>query len=189
MSPNTAALLRAASDLARDLGVSSPIKILIVDDALDFCWLLRQMMVEMSGVDYVVDIETDPDKAKVIMAAQDHDLYIIDQNLGGGIAGLDLVDALQREGWHLPFIMVTGSDNHDRDAMGQDCMAYCLKNDLTDATTLDRIIRYALKNFWTRECASYCSHEESKSAALPPPQAVRLVAERVSLGTGGTPAH
>lgn len=189
-SPNTAYLLRAANDLARDLGVCAPIRVLIVDDEQDYCLLLRRLMVQLSGVDYQVDIETDPDKAKARMAEQLYDIYIVDQNLGPGITGLDLVADLQREGWHSPFIMVTGSPSHDRHAMSRDCMAYKLKTELSDPETIDRTIRYALKNFWTRECAGQCRYEKPESTGLPAPQAGGCaVAEHVSIGTGGSPAH
>jgi len=167
-SPNTAYLLRAANDLARDLGVCAPIRVLIVDDDQESCFNLRRVMVELSGVDYQVDIEMDPMRAKSRMAEQLYDIYIVDQNLGHGIMGLDLIADLQREGWHSPFIMVTGSPLHDRQAMAQDCMAYKLKSELTSPDMIDRTIRFSLKNFWTRECAGHCKHEEPKSTSLSP---------------------
>lgn len=186
VNTNTAHLLRAANDLARDLGVCAPIRVLIVDDDQEFCWQLRRVMVELSGVDYQVDIETDPMTAKARMSEQGHDIYIVDQNLGHGVLGLDLIADLQREGWHSPFVMVTGSPLHDRQAMAQDCMAYKLKTELNNPEMIDRTVRYSLKNFWTRECAGQCKHEKPEPSSLPPAQAGRCsVAEHVSLGTGG----
>lgn len=186
MSINTAYLLRAANDLARDLGVAAPIRVLVVDDALDFCLLMRRLLVEHAQADYQVDFETDPMKAKTRMAEQSYDIYVVDQRLGSGVLGLDLIEDLQRQGWHSPFVMVTGSSEHDRRAMSQDCMAYKLKQELEHADVLDRTIRYALKNFWTRECVNQCSHEKSEPSNIPAPQTDRgAVAEHVPNGPGG----
>lgn len=145
----TAHILRACGQLARCLGVDTPVKLLVVDDDPEYLNYLKFLLTQVMGTKYQVDTSATAAQARPLILENRHDLYVIDLRLGS-TSGLSLVQDLQQAGHHFPYVILTGASHDDRVAMGQDCMLWMHKQDYTTASNLDRAFRYAIKSWLTR---------------------------------------
>lgn len=155
-NPECAArVLRATGELARAIGIHAPIKVLLVEDAPTYALVFCTILSRVKGTLYEVETVADALSAAAIIREGMHDIYVIDLQLGG-VSGLDMVAALQRDGCHFPFIILTGMpDDASRAAMSLDCMVWLRKPDNTSPSDLDLQIRFAIKNWLTRACYSH----------------------------------
>ena len=121
------------------------IKILIVDDDREYFLITQDKISQIKNTSYTVDWEPDYFNALTRISQQEHDVYIIDYNLGT-YSGIDLVTQCINSGIHLPFIFLTGMDNISTDikAMSAGAVDYLVKNKI-NADIIERSIRYAIK--------------------------------------------
>lgn len=161
ISENTARILRSCNEIARCIGVETPIRILLVDDSDDYCMVFKAILRGVKGTRYDVDVVNNVADAEAAIARGGHDLYVIDLCLGGQ-SGVELVRRLQERGEHFPFVVITGGSGDDRVAMGRDCMMWMHKNDYVSAHDLDRALRYSLKNWLIR------NSKAGEDSVLPP---------------------
>jgi signal transduction histidine kinase len=123
-----------------------PVKVLLIDDDEDDAVLIRDWLVEIETVSFVVDwVET---YQAALNAVEDgaHDVYLIDYRLGEH-TGLEILRTIRKREDRAPAIMLTGVDNRhiDEEAMLIGAADYLVKNHL-NADLLERSIRYALKH-------------------------------------------
>lgn len=161
LADNTARILRSCNELARCIGVETPVRILLVDDSEDYRMVFKALLSRVSGASYVIDTVDNAADAAVAIANGRHDLYVIDLCLNGR-SGIDLVRQLQDSGRHFPFVVLTGAFGDDRVAMGRDCMMWMHKNDFVTPAELDRALRYSIKNWLVRNPG------DEKEVELPP---------------------
>ena len=81
MSPLESRLFATARLIARELGVCLPVKVCVIDgnpvDATHIAQMLRYSRGPGMPT-YVVDVQTESDKAEAMLLKQEHDVYIID---------------------------------------------------------------------------------------------------------------
>jgi PAS domain S-box-containing protein len=117
------------------------LRILLVDDSKDDFELARRMLAGARFDRFTLDWIADYDQAIAAIRAQQHDAYLIDQQLKTR-SGLDLVREVR--GISGPLILFTG---HGDDALHLEALLagaadYIDKNHL-DSTVLERVIRHA----------------------------------------------
>ena len=121
------------------------IRILLVDDDPQ-----ARALIEMALADahFTAAIEVVANVAAGLqrVAADQHDVYLIDQQLPDG-NGVDLIQAAKSQGAHKPFILLTGygSAGLDEEASRQGAADYVEKHMV--GAHLERSIRYALRNW------------------------------------------
>lgn len=143
-------ILRMLKCIARETGVTSPIKILIVDDDSLMLELLKDMLRSNSLVRY--DVQTCGSyhaAVELLLHAPEFDLGIVDQNLGDG-TGIRLMEECHELGIRLPFLMITGApDEHGvmQESFEQPLCLGFLSKDTISRGDLDRAIRFTIRNF------------------------------------------
>lgn len=120
------------------------IKVLLIDDDEEEFTLARAMLGKVEHLKYSIDWCADPQKAVEKIVPGEHDVYLIDYNLGA-TTGLDLIKTVLSKGCKGPFILITGQGDHDIDmeAMKLGVSDYLNKGEITKAI-LERSIRYAI---------------------------------------------
>ncbi|MDE1964456.1 MAG: EAL domain-containing protein [Xanthomonadaceae bacterium] len=122
----------------------SPLRVLVVDDDEDDFILIRDMLRDASAGGYQFDWCATPEEGLSALREGEHDVYLVDYLLGPS-SGLDLIEAVNREGLTRAFIVLTGRGNPQVDmaAMEAGASDYLVKG-LIDAERLARSIRYAV---------------------------------------------
>ncbi|MEA2789703.1 MAG: hypothetical protein QOG73_2109 [Acetobacteraceae bacterium] len=121
-------------------------RILLIDDSAayeeEFAILLADAKIRYSVLDRVATAA----EGAGMLAAGAHDVYIVDYRLPGG-DGLDLVRDARKAGLTKPIIVLTGYGNPKVDIAAEEAGAtdYLPKGEFS-AQTLDRAIRYAVRN-------------------------------------------
>lgn len=120
--------------------------VLLVEDDEDDMVLLKAYLNESHYFNFIIDWETDVDKAKAKLEAKGVDICLIDYRLGK-VTGLEIIEYARKKNILKPIILLTGQGDTtvDLEAMRQGAADYLLKNQL-DAQTLERSIRYALSH-------------------------------------------
>jgi two-component system, cell cycle sensor histidine kinase and response regulator CckA len=125
------------------------IRILLVDDDPQ-----ARQLIEMSLMDAhferMLEIATTASAGLRRIAADQHDVYLIDQRLPDG-TGIDLIRAAKAQGATKPFILLTGfgSGALDEAALREGAADYVEKHLVS--SHLERSIRYALRNWQTAQ--------------------------------------
>jgi signal transduction histidine kinase len=123
----------------------TPVRILLVDDDEDDCFLTRELLSDIPDSDFELDWLADPDIALEAICRQEHDMLLIDYRLGR-TDGLSLLRAAIKRGCTAPMILLTGQGERaiDLGAMQAGAADFLEKGKL-DAALLERTIRYALQ--------------------------------------------
>jgi DNA-binding response OmpR family regulator len=123
----------------------NPIKLLLVDDEEDAFVLLRGCLSEIRGTKYKLDWVPTVDEGKDWLKRQEHDVFLVDYQLGAH-EGTELLLEARALGVTTPIIMLTGMGLHEVDV---ECMklgaADYLNKDFLYASILERVVRYALE--------------------------------------------
>ena len=91
-----------------------PLRVLVVDDDEDDFILIRDMLRDISEGGYVFEWCATPEEGLAALRRGDHDVYLVDYLLGP-VSGLDLIDAVNREGLTRAFIVLTGRGSQSVD--------------------------------------------------------------------------
>ena len=124
----------------------APYQILLVENDKDdyhyVCELVSRALPEGSKVDWVDRY----DDALPAIACSRHDAVLVDYRLGSR-SGLDLVREALARGCNMPLILLTGQDHRavDHEAMEAGAAGFLVKG-RTDAETLERSLRYAIRH-------------------------------------------
>jgi signal transduction histidine kinase len=123
------------------------LRLLLVDDDPDDYLLTRDLVNELPGRRFVLDWVSDFDEAVEAIRRGEHDVYLLDYRLGAK-TGLDLLTAARGCKLSGPVILLTGQGQFEIDQAAQEAGAsdYLEKASL-DAVTLERTIRYAIKQY------------------------------------------
>ncbi|GAA0249795.1 EAL domain-containing protein [Rhodanobacter caeni] len=123
---------------------AAPLRVLVVDDDEDDFVLIRDLLNDAPGSHYAFDWCATPQQGLEELRRGAHDVYLVDYLLGPS-SGLDLIEAVSREGLSRAFIVLTGRGNHAVDVAAMEAGAsdYLVKGTI-DAERLDRSIRYAV---------------------------------------------
>ncbi len=118
-------------------------KILVIDDDQVDCLHSKRLLTEIFGSKLRLDFATTWDEAVQAVAADCHDVYLVDYLLGPG-TGLEVVEAAPPTDRHRVFILLTGQENRDVDlaATRVGVADFLIKTDL-NAERLERSLRYA----------------------------------------------
>ena len=125
--------------------VDKPVHILLVDDDEDDYILTRDLLADIPDSQFQLDWTPDPDEALKTMCRNEHDLFLIDYQLGR-MNGLSLLQEAMRMGSSIPMILLTGQGERaiDLGAMRAGAVDFLEKGRL-DSALLERSIRYTLQ--------------------------------------------
>lgn len=123
----------------------TPFKVLLVEDDEDDFILTRGWLSEINGGQFHLDWVTSYDDALETIKRTQHDVYLIDYQLGQH-NGLELMRNAVGNGCNAPMIMLTGQGDREVDikAARAGAVDYLVKGQI-DADSLERSIRYALE--------------------------------------------
>lgn len=124
-------------------GEGANLRILIVDDDEDDFVITRDLLRERLSSCLVTWANSFREGVRYLSSGN-HDLAIVDFRLGAE-TGLDLLEKGGQLDWHIPIILLTGTDNPNVDHLATEGGAadYLVKQHL-DATALERAVRYAV---------------------------------------------
>jgi signal transduction histidine kinase len=127
-----------------------PIRILLVEDDEDDYLIARDLLGEIADAQYEPQWVRTYEEGLAELAANRHDVCLIDFRLGAN-SGLDLLREATQRGCAAPMILLTGAGDRDTDmaAMEAGAADFLDKTALT-ALLLDRAIRYALAQAQSR---------------------------------------
>jgi diguanylate cyclase (GGDEF)-like protein/PAS domain S-box-containing protein len=141
-----------------------PLRVLVIEDEAGDSVTTRDMLARQDRVRVAVERRSDYDEALVVIRQQRHDVYLIDDRVGGR-TGLELL----REGFatppFAPVIMLSGQATYeiDLEATALGVSDFLVKHDL-DAAGLERSIRYAISQH--RATRDLARSEERYSLAV-----------------------
>lgn len=120
------------------------IKVLVVDDDRSYQILITHML-SRTEVNYIVEYVPTYEAGLETIARAEHDVYLIDYDLGQR-SGIQLLTEALKKGLKAPVIMMTGQvrEGVDMEAIKAGATDYIDKADLKP-TTLQRAIHYALE--------------------------------------------
>jgi signal transduction histidine kinase len=123
------------------------IRILIVDDDPQARGLIEMALAD-ARFQPVLDVATNVRTGLDRIRGDEHDIYLIDQQLPDG-TGIELITEARSRGVHKPFILLTGHGSHalDEEASSAGASDYVEKHMVT--AQLERSIRYALRTWQT----------------------------------------
>lgn len=126
--------------------VSTEIKILLVDDDEDDFVLTRDTLSEIPNKKYILEWESNYEKAQEIISRSIHDVYLVDFQIGA-FSGLDLIMEAQQHGITAPLILLTGKSDLEIDerALQVGASDYLVKGTF-GLVDLERSIRYSLEH-------------------------------------------
>ncbi|NIA70695.1 EAL domain-containing protein [Pelagibius litoralis] len=118
-------------------------RILVIDDDAVDRMHSGRLLAEIFGPELRLEFATNWDEATAAVAANVHDIYIVDHFLGAG-TGLEIIESAAQSDETRIFILLTGNENRDVDiaATRAGVADFIVKNDLT-ARRLERSLRYA----------------------------------------------
>jgi two-component system, cell cycle sensor histidine kinase and response regulator CckA len=121
--------------------MSSPTRVLLIDDDQDDYLLTRDLFADIPGDRYRLDWVAEYTAALDTICRNEHDVYLVDYRLGAH-TGLDLLMAARERCASGPFILLTGQSMLEIDlaAMEGGAADYLEKSRL-DPTLLERSIR------------------------------------------------
>lgn len=125
------------------------LRILLVDDDEDDYLITRDLLADIETLHYTLDWRDTFAAGLQTLRDQQHDIYLLDYQLGGhqeADNGLDLLQHAVSIPIQAPIIMLTGVSDHAVDAQSMQAGAadYLIKGQIT-TTLLERSIRHALE--------------------------------------------
>ncbi|WP_425638343.1 ATP-binding protein [Algoriphagus yeomjeoni] len=129
------------------------IKVLYVDDDPDDFLLASSLLKKITDTTYEVEGATSLEEA-IPKLDESFDLFLVDYRLGKD-TGLELIREIKLVRKHAPVIMLTGmsTGNIDKEALNLGVSDYLVKGEF-DAQTLDRTLRYAIRDAQLMESLS-----------------------------------
>ena len=124
---------------------SETIRILYVDDDPDDLFLFSSILKKIKEPEYKIESAASYEEA--LEKANDYfDVFLVDYKLGKE-TGLELIKEIKKKQKHAPVIMLTGMNTGtiDREALQIGASDYLIKGEF-DARTLDRTLRYAIRD-------------------------------------------
>lgn len=124
---------------------SETIRILYVDDDPDDLFLFSSILKKIKEPEYKIESAASYEEA--LEKANDFfDVFLVDYKLGKE-TGLELIKEIKKKQKHAPVIMLTGMNTGtiDREALQIGASDYLIKGEF-DARTLDRTLRYAIRD-------------------------------------------
>lgn len=121
-----------------------PVRVLLIDDDDDEAPLIRSLLSRVADVRYELDWVATYGEGLASIGRDEHDAYLVDQQLGGRL-GTELVQEARDRGSLAALIMMTGQRERATDmaAMNAGATDYLMKGK-TDTALLDRTLRYAI---------------------------------------------
>jgi signal transduction histidine kinase len=121
------------------------VRILLVDDDPQARTLIEMALTD-AAFEHRIEIAPTARTGLNRIRADEHDVYLIDQQLPDG-TGIELIHDAKHQGVHKPFILLTGhgSGALDQEASREGAADYVEKHMVT--AHLERSIRYALRNW------------------------------------------
>ncbi|GAB4303702.1 MAG: adenylate/guanylate cyclase domain-containing protein [Oscillatoriaceae cyanobacterium] len=121
------------------------VKVLLVEDDEDDCFLTRDLLAEIGSIPYEVEWMATYESAVEAIKANRHDVVLVDFYLGKW-TGLEILAAALAQGCKMPIIMLTGLGDRDVDtkAMQAGASDYLVKSQLTPQL-LERSIRHSME--------------------------------------------
>ncbi len=122
-----------------------PVRVLLIDDDESSFIITRELFEERYAERFELDWAGSFEKGLEAIRQARHDVYLVDQRLGGR-DGLDLLKAASAAGCRAPMIVLTGQDSREIDvaAMQAGAADYVIK-DVYDISRLEHAMRYALE--------------------------------------------
>jgi PAS domain S-box-containing protein len=121
-----------------------PVRVLLVEDDLEDVLLTRELFARVASIKVQLDHVTTYEAALEAMSRQEHDVYLLDYQLGAH-TGLELLREAHDRGWHAPAILLTGQGDRevDLEATRSGAADYLTKGQVT-VDLLERSLRYTL---------------------------------------------
>ena len=134
-------------------------KVLLVEDDEDDYVLIRDLLSEIKGTEYITEWVQSYDQALERLTSRENQVCLMDYRLGPH-NGLELLQGTKETRAFAPVIFVTGQEDYQIDlkAMKLGATDYLVKSQLT-GPLLDRSIRYAMER-WQSEKALRNAYEE-----------------------------
>ncbi len=122
------------------------LKILVLDDDEDDCFLICETISEIEGSNYDVETSNTPQIAMDLIHETTFHVILCDYRLGA-TSGIDFIKAVRAKGYDMPIILLTGmeSSSTDKAALEAGAADFINKSNLS-ASIVDRAIRYAVAN-------------------------------------------
>ena len=139
------------------------IKVLLIEDDEDDFVLTRGVLADIPGQQFTLDWAKNFENGLQQMAANRHDVVLMDYRLGAQ-NGVELLRAAIDAGCQAPVILLTGSGRHtvDVEAMQAGAADYLVKAQLR-ADSLERSIRYAIQR---KRATAVAAFEQARLAAF-----------------------
>lgn len=119
------------------------VRVLLVEDDEDDYLLTTDLLASVTDTSYEVTWVASADQALEFIAAEEHDVVLLDLHLGAR-TGLEILESIKGR-TRMPCVLLTGeaSPETDHAALAAGAVDYLVKGDL-DERVLERTIRYAL---------------------------------------------
>jgi len=127
------------------------LNVLIVDDDDEDVYLIKDTLLQISDVNFEIEIAHTWDVGVTKLASTKFDVILCDFRLGRR-TGIDFLEMLQVESIEVPLILLTGVSQRsvDQAALEAGASDFLAKDELS-AKSLDRAIRYAIANHSRRQ--------------------------------------
>jgi len=142
---------------------TGPIRVLLIEDDEDDYILASELLSDIRGRNYSLDWLKTFDTGLEAMCRNQHDVALVDYQLGAR-NGIELLRAATERGCQLPVILLTGAGEHevDMEAMQAGAADYLVKGQI-QPNSLERTIRYALQR---KRAAALAAFEQARLAAF-----------------------
>jgi DNA-binding NtrC family response regulator len=117
-------------------------KIVIIDDEIDICMLLRKILSEEG---YVIKAETDPVKALAIVEEENPDCVLLDIKMPK-MSGVEVLSAIKDLNRNTPVIMITGYGTLENAMESMKLGAYDYITKPFDIDYIKNMVTHALKS-------------------------------------------
>lgn len=119
-------------------------RVLLIDDDEDDYFIIKRLFDKIPKSSFKLEWTADIDAAQQLIAADDHDIYLVDYRLGKN-TGLELLAHFNLPERRQPFIILTGAGDRDIEAaaMKLGTADYLVKGKF-DADLLSRVLNYSL---------------------------------------------